>query len=381
MASKVTTPKLGPEVFARAASQGKGVQRALTKWKEKARMQALDVDIRALPSTDIRKAAWLNVDRFSTVWVSAWPSADFQLSSPEFLEVATFYFGLPSPACVALVGDPIANLRQVLDAHGTRLTTATLQGDGWRTQHDAIKWQLVQDAREMMFRLRHEVYGLFAASIPQAGRRALDGLPMRKRQGLVPDFLLHAPFDGPERPLLFELKTLHYGRSTYGNQEARCHAVNRRANALPAEYAAKARSVDQRYCGSTHGTVGPVEAKLRSFEPVRGLVFGAWGEASPATHKLLSVMAQCGAQRHWRGMRCEDPGSAIGSIAWLLRRRWGLTALRENARLKLERLQYVGRGAAAASQRRALGFEAQAARQRAAACMLLSGPRARLWAR
>ena len=68
-------------------------------------------------------------------------------------------------------------------------------------------------------------------------------------------------------------------------------------------------------------------------------------------------------------------------LAWLLRGRWGLTAIRENARLKLERLQYVGRGAAAASQRRALGSEAQAARQRAAACMLLSGPRARIWAR
>lgn len=233
----------------------------------------------------------------------------------------------------------------------------------------------------MQFRFRPEVYGLFAASIPQAGRRAVDGLSMRKRQGLVPDFLVHAPFDGPERPLLFELKTLHYGVSTYGDHEARCHAVNRRANRLPAEYASKARGVDRKYCGTLQGAVGPVEGMLRTFEPVRGLVFGAWGEASPATHKLLTVMAQCGAQRHWRGMRCEDPSSAIGSMAWLLRRRWGLTALRENARLKLGRLQYVGRGAAAASQRRALGSEAHAARQRAAACTLLSGPRARAWAR
>jgi len=284
---------------------------------------------------------------------------------------------MPSPACAALVGEPIANLRQVLDAHGARLTTATVQGDGWRTQHDAIKWQLVQDAREMQFRLRPEVYGLFAASIPQAGRRTLDGMSMRKRQGLVPDFLVHAPFDGPERPLLFELKTVHYGSSTYGNQEARCHAVKCRANALPAEYAAKAREVDQRYCGTERGAVGPVQARLRTLEPVRGLVFGAWGEGSPALHKLLTVMAQCGAQCHWRGMRCEDPGNAIGTLAWLLRRRWGLTALRENARLKLERLQYVGRGAAAASQRRDLGSEAHAARQRAAACALVSGPRAR----
>ena len=120
--------------------------------------------------------------------------------------------------------------------------------------------------------------------------------------------------------------------------------------------------------------------RLRSFEPVRGLVFGAWGEASPATAKLLTVMAQCGAQRHWRSMRCTDPDRAVGALAWLLRRRWGLTALREAARLKLSRLEYVGRGAAVAQRRRDRASEDHMARQRAAARIFLSGPRARAWA-
>ena len=92
----------------------------------------------------------------------------------------------------------------------------------------------------MGFCLRQEVYGLFAASIPQAGRALADGMSLRKRQGLVPDFLVHAAFDGPERPLLFELKTPHYVSTTYGGGEARCRAVAQRAHALPAEYAAKA---------------------------------------------------------------------------------------------------------------------------------------------
>ena len=161
----------------------------------------------------------------------------------------------------------------------------------------------------------------------------------------------------------------------------RSGAVARRANALPSEYAAKARAVDRQYCGTPEGAVGPVQARLNTFELVRGLVFGAWGEASPAAGKLLTLMAHCGAERHWRGMRCDDPGHAIGTLAWLLRRRWGLTALRENARLKLDRLQYVGRGAAAAIQRRTLASQAHAARQRAAACTFLSGPRARAWTR
>ena len=116
--------------------------------------------------------------------------------------------------------------------------------------------------------------------------------------------------------------------------------------------------------------------KRRTYEPVRGLVFGAWGEASPAVARLLSLFAYTGAQRHWRGMRCEDPVHAQGAIAWLLRRRWGLTALRENARLKLSRMEYVGRGAHAASVRRERADEAQAARTRASALAFARGPRA-----
>ena len=47
--------------------------------------------------------------------------------------------------------------------------------------------------------------------------------------------------DGPERELLFELKTLHAGPGTYGDVQHRGDAVARRARRLPAEYAAKAR--------------------------------------------------------------------------------------------------------------------------------------------
>ena len=71
----------------------------------------------------------------------------------------------------------------MLDAHGARLTTLSLPGDGWRTQHDAIKWRIVQDAREMHVRARHEVFGLFAASIPQAGRGRAEGMTLRKKAG------------------------------------------------------------------------------------------------------------------------------------------------------------------------------------------------------
>ena len=227
----------------------------------------------------------------------------------------------------------------------------------------------------MGVRCRTEVYGLFAACIPQAGRALASGMSQRKRQGLVPDFMLTLAIDGPERELLFELKTLHAGPSTYSGLHHRCEAVARRAQRLPAEYAAKARLIDQQFCGTAVGTTGPVETKLRTFDPVRGIVFGTWGEASPGTERLLTAFCHVGAARHWRTMRAESQEAARGVLAWLLRRRWGMTALREAARLKLEGLEFVGRGAAMASDRRVAASAVAAARARQGACRFQQGPR------
>ena len=339
------------------------------------RFQALDVDIRALPAEDVRRTTWLSLDKFSTVWVSCWPSRDAYLSNPEFGEVACAYFALPSPACRPLVGQRIGRSNLTLDRHGLRLTTATLPGDGWRTQHDVLKWRLASDAKELGVRCRTEVYGLFAACIPQAGRSQASRLPARKRQGLVPDFLFTLAVDGPERELLFELKTLHAGPSTYGVSHHRCEAVGRRARALPAEYAAKARQVDRQFCGTPPNEVGPVEAKLRTYDPVRGLVFGAWGEASPDVERLLSEFCRIGASTHWRSMQVSGPGRAQDILAWMLRRCWGMTALRECARLKLERLEFVGPGAVAAADRRAAACSSAALAARRATCSFWQGPR------
>ena len=155
----------------------------------------------------------------------------------------------------------------------------------------------------------------------------------------------------------------------------RCAAVTRRAGALPAEYATKARRLDQTFCGTGADDIGPVETKLRTYDPVRGLVFGAFAEASPDAERLLSAIAASGAARFWRDMRATDPAQARGCLAWLLRRRWAMTALRENARLKLERMEFVGGGAAAAADRRATFLHNSAAAARRSACSYWQGPR------
>ena len=82
------------------------------------------------------------------------------------------------------------------------------------------------------------------------------------------------------------------------------------------------------------------------------------GEVFPEVDRLIGMLAHVGSRRHWRSMQAR-----------------ALTAFRENARLKLERLEFVGRGAAAAAARRlnaAVGNEVCARR---AACASHCGPR------
>ena len=61
-----------------------------------------------------------------------------------------------------------------------------------------------------------------------------------------------------------------------------CLVVEKRAEKVAAEYVRKAQRTDQTYCGTAPGTVGPVEARLRTFDKTVPLVFGAFGEASSA---------------------------------------------------------------------------------------------------
>ena len=192
----------------------------------------------------------------------------------------------------------------------------------------------------------------------------------------MPDFHDRLQWDGrgPERALLLELKTLHFGTSTYpANDASRCKAAARRADAVPQQYSAKARQLDREYCGTTAQQTGPVESGLRQYEPVKGLVFGAFGEVSPDVHKLLSALSHMGSRKHWRSMGATEAFSAAGALAWLLRRRWAMCAVRENARLTLSRLEYVGRGAHAAARRRADADGAEA-RARRASCWGVRGP-------
>ena len=78
---------------------------------------------------------------------------------------------------------------------------------------------------------------------------------------------------------------------------------------------------------------------LDTFQPVRGLCFGAYAETSPAVDKLLKAVAEHASARTWRelGARCAKEAKA--HYVSSLRRNLGVSAMRENARLVLYRVE------------------------------------------
>ena len=147
---------------------------------------------------------------------------------------------------------------------------------------------------------------------------------------------------------------------------------------IPREYVYKAQVADQKYCGTAVGTVGPIEQRLRSFSHVIPLVFGAYGETGgdkSGAEVLLRKLAGVGANRPWRRMKASNEKEAKGALAWLLRRRWGMMAIRENARLTLDRLAYAGAERRGASQDRSMARAASRAKARTDALALsMFGP-------
>ena len=91
--------------------------------------------------------------------------------------------------------------------------------------------------------------------------------------------------------------------------------------------------------------MGPVQRHLESFGPVKGLVFGAFGEGSPDVHNLIECLAEHrlktkGLSQAWlRGPKAEK-----ALLVGQLRKRIGTAAVRAQARHLLDRLRAVRQG-------------------------------------
>ena len=133
-------------------------------------------------------------------------------------------------------------------------------------------------------------------------------------------------------------------------------AVDRRASTLPREYLHHAQKIDREFGGVAAGVVGPVEAKLLSFPPLRRWVFGAWGEASEDVHLMVDYLAEA-RQRHQqllegRGWRKRSEEAEVAIFKGQIRRTLSLEAVRAQARLLLDRLRGLGAVAEVAARRR-----------------------------
>ena len=86
----------------------------------------------------------------------------------------------------------------------------------------------------------------------------------------------------------------------------------------------------------------PILQRLESFGRTRGLVFGAYGEASADVHDLLRLAARAQAELLWResGARSVDEMYAV--LVSRARRRVGLSTVQAMARHRLARAWYVG---------------------------------------
>ena len=279
---------------------------------------------------------------------------------------------LPSLACQGRVGEVVKG-RVRVDEFGDAIQATALQGDHWRQRHNSLLHLLHRMCAWAGVKSELEVFNLFSATLRQEGLSRLD--KFKQRQGLVPDMRITVPrmpeplqhgggggvMVGPEigrpvaSPVLHELKVISCSQTRY-KPTWTDRAVDKRASELQKEYETKAKNADRKYNGVRDDEVGPTERKLIQLGEVRGLVAGNWGEVSEPCHALLAHLATsrvrvAGPTRGRRGhVRSEEAERAIAISA--LRRKLGVATVRAQCYSLLGRLETLGPGTAAASNRR-----------------------------
>ena len=142
--------------------------------------------------------------------------------------------------------------------------------------------------------------------------------------------------------MLAELKVIGCCRSHYSPRPAPKgrSPVQVYADKQTAAYLDNARDADRDYVGVAAGVRGPVEAKMREFGEVKGLVFGAFGEASAAVHELVQIIAEARLEKQAQGAGVSRK-ALMGQLVSQVRKALGVQAVRAQAQLLLDRLHQV----------------------------------------
>jgi hypothetical protein len=154
--------------------------------------------------------------------------------------------------------------------------------------------------------------------------------------------------------VLGELKAVgnvksHYPR-TEGIARTPFHGVTKRANALDGEYLRKAKTtLRSTKWAQPRSTSGRSSTGASWFS---GWCSGPSEMPAKTFDVLVQDTATTGARKHWRKMQCKSPTEAFGIIVWKIRKVLGVAMTLAQARLVINRVQWVGPGAVAASDRR-----------------------------
>ena len=321
-------------------------QHALTVVREDHAYSDVDTRHRALPPRDQRRLAWLSNDPISSALVTSIPTLACRLNSAEFSEALTQHCGLPSPACAAVRGASIRG--RPLDVYGNALSGMQTAGGHWNDHHDNIARFIVGQARDNGLGAAYEPQHAYTDTLPRGARGVFSGLSRDGtdngapgQRGITPDLRVRAAV-GVE--MHYDVKVVHVGTSTYpdtnGAAAARGAAVNTRARRVVSEYERHARKIDAHCAGTAPNDVGPVLRRLREVG-ITGIAFGAFGEASDDAHRLLKVIAVAGAEARWADAMASSAFAYRSTLIAQMKRLWGCFLARENARLKIARLEHV----------------------------------------
>jgi hypothetical protein len=328
-------------------------QSLITRHIESVRFKRLFLQFKEIPVNDPSEDLLVKRDAFfewdplglQSRFIGSLPTMKQFIEPAELNEAYHRYLGLPSPCCRAHVGKKIGNTNRYIDKFGKNLECAILTGDGWRTRHDGFKWLLYGLMQDASIDVVCEVLSLFTAEISTQNDldRFFEDTNARQRQGMIPDFLVRIQ---GKRPLLLDVKGMGYSkaydRCRIASKPARgLEPVSARARAVDTDMHRTSRDIDAEYNNTAAGVTGPVEAILNRYPRVEGLVVGAFGECSPAVHKLIGSIVEHTTAKSWRLMGCSSPVEAKSIVTNKIRREVGIAATKGIARLKLDRIQEV----------------------------------------
>jgi len=157
---------------------------------------------------------------------------------------------------------------------------------------------------------------------------------------------------------LCELKSISYCPTRYGQSDTRrCQAAERRAAAVGGERRRACAQLDEELFGMQPGQVGPMQARLNSFPPIRALVIGSFGEWSAGLADLLATFSHMGADAWMARMGAPSRDVAQAALERHMRLQLAACVVPGHAQLLLVRAQ-MARGQTPPQRRAGHGAQA-----------------------